>query len=274
MAKYSKEYFNDYCYFLLESNGNDFFLNYSLYNVILESKNSKCKKRIKKENLKNIEKKIQSILKKNKKVTKSEIDELVDSDGTMLSSKVPFLDMTLHPKKTMDQTIDNTRTPGLTFTYGGGRRMYGENIQNEDDVLDESDMTDNFGYKETEFKDLKDTKKTLDKMGIKDPINKLERAKKFGKRNDTKVVKNKKGQTIIKNLNLFEKETLDEIKKQKMIKMVEDILSKKEKGESDVIPKDSPISKLLVKNLESIKRLADKEGISINKLINILKKSE
>jgi hypothetical protein len=102
----------------------------------------------------------------------------------------------------------------------------------------------------------------------------LERARKFGKRNDTKVVKNKKGQTIIKNLNLFEKETLDEIKKQKMIKMVEDMLSKKEKNKSEVIPKDSPISKLLVKNLESIKRLADKEGISINKLINILKKSE
>ena len=273
MNNYKKEYFNDYCYFLLESNGDDIFLNYSLYNVISESKDSKGKKRIKKENLKNIEKKIQNFLKKNKKTTKSEIDELVDGDGTMLSSKVPFLDMTLHPKKTMDQTINATRTPGYMFPTSM-RRMYGENIQNEDDVLDESDMIDNFGYKETEFKDLKDTKKILDKMGIKDPINKLERARKFGKRNDTKVVKNKKGQTIIKNLNLFEKETLDEIKKQKMIKMVEDILSKKEKGESDVIPKDSPISKLLVKNLESIKRLADKEGISINKLINILKKSE
>jgi hypothetical protein len=59
-----------------------------------------------------------------------------------------------------------------------------------------------------------------------------------------------------------------------MIKMVEDILAKKDKSESDVVSKDSPMNRLLMKNLESIKKLADKEGISINKLINILKKGE
>ena len=62
MNNYKKEYFNDYCYFLLESDVDDIFLNYSLYNVISESKDSKGKKRIKKENLKNIEKKIQNFL--------------------------------------------------------------------------------------------------------------------------------------------------------------------------------------------------------------------
>ena len=33
-------------------------------------------------------------------------------------------------------------------------------------------------------------------------------------------------------------------------------------------------NKILIKNLESIKKLAKKEGISLNKLINILKKGE
>jgi hypothetical protein len=162
MNNYKKEYFNDYCYFLLESNGDDIFLNYSLYNVISESKDSKGKKRIKKENLKNIEKKIQNFLKKNKKTTKSEIDELVDSDGTFLSSRIPILNKWLTPKKTMDQTIKATRTPGLTFIYGGGRRLYGENI--ECDNLKEINMKKTFGYDETEFKDLKDTLKTFGKQ--------------------------------------------------------------------------------------------------------------
>ena len=58
-----------------------------------------------------------------------------------------------------------------------------------------------------------------------------------------------------------------------MVKMVEDILSKKD---SDILKKDndSSVSKILIKNLQSIKKLADKEGISISKLINSLKTSE
>ena len=34
------------------------------------------------------------------------------------------------------------------------------------------------------------------------------------------------------------------------------------------------MSKLLTKNLESIKKIAEKEGISLSELIKILKKSE
>jgi hypothetical protein len=61
-----------------------------------------------------------------------------------------------------------------------------------------------------------------------------------------------------------------------MVKMVEDILTKKNSKDSDILSKDSDtsVSKILVKNLQSIKKLADKEGISISKLINILKTSE
>jgi hypothetical protein len=56
--------------------------------------------------------------------------------------------------------------------------------------------------------------------------------------------------------------------------MVEDILTSKNKDDNDIIDKTDSLSKLIVKNLENIKKLAQKEGISLNKLINILKKSE
>jgi hypothetical protein len=68
--------------------------------------------------------------------------------------------------------------------------------------------------------------------------------------------------------------TIEEKQKREMVKMVEDILTKKSKEGGDVVGKDTTISKILTKNLQSIKKLADKEGISINKLINILKKGE
>ena len=68
-----------------------------------------------------------------------------------------------------------------------------------------------------------------------------------------------------------------------MIKMVEDILTKKSKSNSDVVKKsskdsdvikDKGISKILLKNIQSIKKIAEKEGISINMLIKALKSIE
>ena len=50
---------------------------------------------------------------------------------------------------------------------------------------------------------------------------------------------------------------------------------KKSKGDSDVVSKDDKsISKILVKNLQAIKKIAEKEGISINQLIKTLKTDE
>jgi len=278
MTNSKEQYFNDYCYFLLEKEGDDIILSYSIYETLNESKHTPIKKKFNKSKEKEVKKVIDKTLKSKNKVSKKqiekELDEFVDGDGTMLSSKVPFLDMTMHPKKTMDQIVNTSRS--RIDYYMNPRRSYGwgESIEDSDEVISETDMSDSFGFEENQFNDMKQTLKKLDDMGIKEPDNKLSRARKMGKRRDTKVIKNKKGQKIIKNLNLFEKETLDEIKRQKMIKMVEDIISKKDKGESDVVSKDNPMSRLLAKNLESIKKLAEKEGISINKLINILKKGE
>jgi hypothetical protein len=286
MVNSKQEYFNDNTYFLLEENGGNLILTYSVYSTLNESKTSTTKKIFDKSKEKEVKSLINKTLKSKTKISKKdidkkisdlskkkELDELVDGDGTMLSSKVPFLNMTLHPKKTMDQTVVAARISNDPVTRGY-RVYYGESENKDGKLIDEVNFSDAFGYEETMDKDLKGTMKKLDDMGIDDPMNKLERAKSFGKRKDTKVVKNKKGEKVIKNLNLFEKQTLEEIKRQKMIKMVEDILAKKDKDDSDIMKKDNAMSRLLTKNLESIKRLAEKEGISINKLINILKKGE
>ena len=56
--------------------------------------------------------------------------------------------------------------------------------------------------------------------------------------------------------------------------MVEDILTKKSKDSSDVVKKDEGVSKILKNNLKSIKKLAEREGISLKQLIKILQSGE
>jgi uncharacterized protein YpiB (UPF0302 family) len=78
--------------------------------------------------------------------------------------------------------------------------------------------------------------------------------------------------------NCFTKRRLSEIEKQKMIKMIDEILLKKKNKSNDMVKKtnteDTPVNKILTRNLQSIKRIADKEGININQLIKILKTGE
>ena len=57
------------------------------------------------------------------------------------------------------------------------------------------------------------------------------------------------------------------------MKIIEDILTKKTKTNSDILSnKENGVSKILKKNLENIKNIAEKEGIPISDLIKILKK--
>lgn len=283
MNKFSKEYFNDNCYFLIEGNGNDFVLSYSVYGTISESKKNEGKKKFDKKSYNKIKKVIDKHINSKNKSSKKEIetdldsvelDEYVDSDGTFLTSKTPIYNMWTHPKKTMDQTINSTRNAGYSVTRGY-RVYYGEGEEKDGNLIDEVDMSDAFGYDETKDKDFKTTLKIFKKMGVEDPKERLDRAKKFGKLPNQKVMKTKTGKKVLKQ-RLVEKEYLDEIKKQRMIKMVEDILAKKG-GDHEIMEKDNEeggLNKIITKNLEAIKNLAKKEGISINKLINILKKGE
>lgn len=266
MNDFRKEYFNDHYHFIIEGDGENFSLSYSLYNILSESKKT-SKKKFKKDNLERIEKNVKKITKSDKKLTKKEIDELIDFDGTFLSSKIPFINQYLSPRKTMDQTVVAARISNDPVTRGY-RVYYGESEQEKEDVIGEEDMSDAFGYEETLNKDFKETVKTFKEMGVKDPQERMNRAKQLGK---IPSVKKRKGKL---KQRLTEKE-IEEEKKNRMVKMVEDIITNK-LGNSDgeVIEKVDSLSKILIKNLESIKKLAKKEGISLNKLINVLKKSE
>lgn len=210
-------------------------------------------------------KEIGSLLKKIKG-KKEEIDELVDFDGTLKSSKLPIINKLLAPRKTMDQTVVATRQTN-TPILRGYRVFYGEA------EIKESDMSAAFGYEETKDMDGKETYEYLvKKMGM-DTDEAKSRTKELGKDPSGKQKKKadpsiKKQKGFIDRLNLYEYE------REKMIKMVEDIVLNKKKKTEDLSDKDKKASKILLKNLKSIKKMADKEGLSISQLVKLLKNEQ
>jgi hypothetical protein len=279
MINFNKEYFSNNCYFFLKEREDKISLYYSVADTLTESRKKDDKKDFKKKDLKKVKNIVNKFLSSKEKVTKKDIDkelsnvsssgeieEFVDSEGGLLNTRTPYLNMALHPRKTMDQTITMTRTANDPITRGY-RVYYGENKENEGNVVSEVDYSDAFGFEETEDMDFKNTVNTLKKMGVENAVH---RAKELGK-----LPKAKKRNGKLRQ-RLSEKDSIEEQEKQKMVKMVEDILAKKSNKDSDILKKDndSSVSKILIKNLQSIKKLADKEGINISKLINILKTSE
>jgi hypothetical protein len=279
MINFNEEYFSNNCYFFLKEREDKISLYYSVADTLTESRKKDDKKDFKKKDLKKVKNIVNKFLSSKEKVTKKDIDkelsnvsssgeieEFVDSEGGLLNTRTPYLNMALHPRKTMDQTITMTRTANDPITRGY-RVYYGENKENEGNVVSEVDYSDAFGFEETEDMDFKNTVNTLKKMGVENAVH---RAKELGK-----LPKAKKRNGKLRQ-RLSEKDSIEEQEKQKMSKMVEDILAKKSNKDSDILKKDndSSVSKILIKNLQSIKKLADKEGINISKLINILKTSE
>lgn len=276
MINFNTEYFGNNCYFYIKDRGNKISLYYNVADTLTESRKSDDKIEFDKKDEKKVKGVVSSALKTKSKVSKKaldkklkgikskeEIDELVDEDGNMLGSRIPNLSQILTPHKTMDQTVAATRMTNDPVTRGY-RVYYGESEEQTDEVINEVDYSEAFGYEETKDMDFKNTVKTLKKMGVE---NAVERANQFGK-----LPKAKKEDGELKQ-RLSEKETLEERQHRLMKKMVEDILTKKPKTDSDVI-KNTGISKILKKNLKSIKNIADKEGISINMLIKALKSSD
>ena len=215
---------------------------------------------------------------KGEETTDGEMTELVDSDGTFGGSAIPILQLGLHPRKTQDQTVIATRQTNNPFVRGY-RVFYGESVEGEDEkLLDEINMSDAFGYEETEdLETYDDADEVLQQMGIEDPFERNDRLETMGF--DPKLddqLKREKKRGICKNC--FTKRRLSEVEKEKMIKMIDEILLKKKKNSEDVINKDgddeTPVTKILKRNLQSIKRIAEKEGININQLIKILKVGE
>ena len=205
-----------------------------------------------------------------------ELAEFVDADGTLLGSNIPMLDQQMHPHKTLDQTVKMARTNQWPYY----KRYWGESIENNiKNLLDEVDQSESFGFEETEDVSTYDEADEIfkDELGVEDDIEREERVKRLGfDRNLDKQLKNEKKRGMCRNC--FTKRRLSELEKEKMTDLIDEILVKKKKKSNDVVPKDnsedSPVSKILIRNIESIKKIADKEGISINKLIKHLKEGE
>jgi hypothetical protein len=210
------------------------------------------------------------------KETDSELAEFVDADGSLLGSNIPMLDQQMHPHKTLDQTVKMARANQWPYY----KRYYGESVEgNDENLLDEVDQSESFGFEETENVSTYDEADEIfkDELGVEDDMEREERVKRLGfDRNLDKQLKNEKKRGMCKNC--FTKRRLSELEKQKMTDLIDEILLKKKKKPNDMVSKDgsedSPVSKILVKNLESIKKIAEKEGISINKLIKHLKEGE
>lgn len=276
MINFNTEYYSNNYYFFLKERADKISLYYSIADTLTESRKNDERIDFDKKDSKKVKNIVGNVLKSKTKVSKNaltkklksikpkkEIDELVDSDGTMLSSKIPFLNQTLTPHKTTDQTVAMSRITNDPVTRGY-RVYYGEGEEGSDEVINEVDYSEAFGYEETKDMDFNNTVKTLKKMGVE---NAIERAKQFGK-----LPKQKREDGELKQ-RLSEKDSIEEQQRKKMIKMVEDMLTKKSSNNSDVV-KDKGISKILLKNIQSIKKIADKEGISINMLIKALKSNE
>jgi hypothetical protein len=275
MINFNTEYFGNNCYFYIKDRGDKISLYYNVADTLTESRKSDDKLEFDKKDEKKVKGVVSSALKTKSKVSKKgldkklksikskkEIDELVDEDGSLLGSRIPNINQTLSPHKTTDQTVSMARTTNDPVMRGY-RVYYGEGEEASDEIINEVDYSEAFGYEETKDMDYTDTVKTLKKMGVE---NSVERAKEFGK-----LPKAKKEDGELRQ-RLSEKDTIEEQQKKMMKKMVEDILTKKSKDDSDVI-KNTSVSKILKKNLQAIKNIANKEGVSINALIKALKSS-
>jgi len=328
MLQFNKEYFESPYYFYLKDGGSKFSLYYSVSDTITESRKDDNVIEFdadQKEEIKNLllkflksgkrlsREKVKSILKsKQKKVKKQdgEIDELVNADGSYISSNIPMLNQRLVTKNTTDQTAKMTKAnqfPFIRVYYGENEEKRNNLVSEEDsmcpehvspsgkkttmcpddddyemnygkDAVNEVDQSESFGFEETDDAPTYDVaNKILKKMDVEDPIERDERLKRFGfDRKLDKELKQEKRMGQCKNC--FTKRRLAELEKEKMDSMLDEILLTKKNRNKEVVKKDTedkgPVSKILMRNIESIKRIAEKEGISIDKLIRHLKQGE
>ena len=223
-----------------------------------------------------LDSKIPEKYKKEKNTVGGEIEELIDADGSFSNSAIPILDKGMHTKWTQDQKAAFTRNATGRWPMKA-RIFYGESVKNEKPIKEE-DFSDAYGFEEMEnVKSFKGCMKKFKELEISDPFNRYERCLTFGfdPELDTELKQEKQdGECEDCDVKL----RINELKKEKMRKIIDEILLDKKKNNKDVIKKDSSensaMSKLLVRNLQSIKKLAEKEGISLDKLLKKANQSE
>jgi len=293
MIKLNHEYYNEPYYFFLKDKGNKIAVYYSVSNTISESRKQDDVIVVDKEVFEEIQDIISKILNSGKKLTKRQVHKLLDSrakrtetpdgelgelvnpDGSVIGSSIPILNQRNLAKKTTDQTVRMTKANQFPFI----RVYYGESQEGQT-PLSEVDQSESFGFEETEDAPTYDVaNKILKKMDVEDPIERDERLKRLGfDRKLDKQLKQEKRQG--KCVNCFTKRRLSELEKQKMEKMIDEIIISKKSKDKEVVKKykdeddDNIVSKILMRNIEAIKKLAEKENISIEKLIKHLRNSE
>lgn len=279
MIELNKEYFANPYYFFLKENRNVIDVYFSVQTTLSEARKKDEKISVPKSKEKHLKSVVSKLGKqKDKKYglddlkkiiskvkgNKEEMTELIDFDGTMNDSSTPILDMTMHPRKTMDQTVRATRSPKPPYT-GTYRVYYGESTEDEP-TIQEVDYSDAFGYEETEDMDGKETFEFLKTKMEMEPEEAYNRTKQFGKDPSGKKDKNSK---YYKDKNFITRATLSEVEKQKVRKMIEDLMSKK--TDDHELSQKVEVSELLKKNIKSLKRMADKEGLSLKDLMNLFR---
>jgi hypothetical protein len=262
MININKEYFNSPYYFLIREKTDKYSLYFSISNTLSEARDNDEVIHFDKKNIKKVKNHLNKTVKSgkntSKKKLKKELEELVADDGSMLTSKIPILDNPQHTHRTMDQIVPATRQTNDPVTRGY-RTYYGESI---DDEISEVDLSGAFGYEETKNMDGKKTYKYMvDKLGV-EPDEAKERTKQFGKDPYGKSTKKKKKGSI-------DKMTLSEFKKRNLLKMVEDLLVNKNNDNDIQISKD--VNPIIQKNIKMLKAQAEKNGLSLNDLIKMLK---
>lgn len=269
MITTDREFYSSPYYFFLRDKGKDYSLYFSAEQTIVEARKKDEMVKVPKDKVKLVKQYLEKLLKsKSKKSTKDmkgEIEELVSMDGSFTNSKIPILDPRLHPKKTMDQTVAASRITNDPISRGY-RTYYGESVEE----IGEEDMSAAFGYEETKDMDGKDTFKYYKdelEMGTEEAKDRTEQQGKdpSGKRDKKSKYKN--------DPNFISRQILPEIQKQKAIKMLEDMLAKKKSSsDADISEKEKEVkvSNILKKNLKSLKKQMDKEGLSKKDILKLL----
>lgn len=264
----NKEFYQAPYYFYLKEHDNKYTLYFSVEPTLTEARKKDDMVTFAREKEQEVKRHLRSLIKQKKQTStsevKDELEELVNADGAVGNSNIPILDPRLHPKKTMDQHIAAARITNDPIARGY-RTYFGEA------ELGEEDMSGAFGYEETKDMDGKETFKYYKDELEMEPEEAIHRTKQQGK--DPHGKKDKKSK-YYKDKNFVTRATLSEIQKQKMIKVLEDILVGKKSKDTEISNKETKISKILKKNVKTLKSQAEKEGLSISELIKMLKSEQ
>jgi hypothetical protein len=266
MFELDKEFYSSPYYFFLRDKGKNYNLYFSCEDTLTEARKKDEMVKVPKNKIEDIKKYLNKLTKtkkkKDTKKIKGELEELINIDGAFSNSKIPILDPRLHPKKTMDQTVAAARITNDPIARGY-RTYYGESVEE----FSEIDLSKAYGFDEISGETPNKAVKTFDELGVDDPIG---RAEELGW--DPNINQKKKEKDADIRIRLVEKNKLDEIRKKKMLKMVEDILmNKKSNKDSDLMKKElGELDPILKKNINSLMKQAEKRGFSKKDIIKIL----